>query len=179
MHHQWPPCRLAGSGTASPSRGGPLSGVGFLLEPSPQTPLPERLKGGQNAGVVWRFTALRRPQSPSPPAPLPRGSGVARSDGVRAFQRVRTQNTPWAEPMFFLPMNPEWERGCRQHQDTTSTAPLLPVREKGFEGDEGTSPLGRDPVKTLHLRGAGPALSEAEEASGTPPQKHTNQGISM
>jgi hypothetical protein len=40
------------------------------------------------------------------PGPSPaRGRGVARSDGVRAFQRVRTQNTPWIEHMFYPPMN--------------------------------------------------------------------------
>jgi hypothetical protein len=31
---------------------------------------------------------------------------VARSDGVRAFQRVRTQNTPLVEHMFCPPLNP-------------------------------------------------------------------------
>jgi hypothetical protein len=56
--------------------------------------------------------------------------------------------------MFFLPMNPERERGFRQHQDTTSAAaPPAPREGKGVWGDEGTSALGRDPVKTLHLRG--------------------------
>jgi hypothetical protein len=76
-----------------------------------EAPLPCEFKGGQNAGVVWRFASIALTPGPAPA----RGSGVARSDGVRAFQRVRTQNTPWVEPMFCPPFNRSgsevWDEG--------------------------------------------------------------------
>jgi hypothetical protein len=93
----------------------------------PQTPFPSREQGSRRrCGVLmlsaaprllrvqerterWCCVAILRVATASialTPGPAPaRGSGVARSDGVRAFQRVRTQNTPWVEPMFCPPFN--------------------------------------------------------------------------
>jgi hypothetical protein len=43
------------------------------------------------------------------PGPSPaRGRGVARSDGVRAFRRVRTGNTSRTEHIFCPPLNPAY-----------------------------------------------------------------------
>jgi cobyrinic acid a,c-diamide synthase len=98
------------------------------------------------AGVdLDRLLALARTAPP-----LSQGSGI-RDQGSGVFAGVGFL----PEPSPQTPL-PERERGFGQHQGAEfAAAPPAPREGEGGWGDEGTSALGRDPGKTLHLRGSG------------------------
>jgi hypothetical protein len=95
---------------------------------------------------------------PSPQTPLPRFAGVG-------FLPEPSPQTPL----------PERERGFGQHQGAEfAAAPPAPREGEGGWGDEGTSALGRDPGKTLHLRGEGPGVRAFGALHGQKTAKHSN-----
>jgi hypothetical protein len=89
-------------------------GLGVVLAASPpRTRSPRtRVHGRTERLFLDRHLPHRNGLNRPHPGPSPaHGRGVARSDGVRAFRRVRTGNAPRAERIFCPPLNVRGEGG--------------------------------------------------------------------